>query len=74
MSDHADTIRRLLPLWHVGGTQGDRLREELRALEAENMRIRKLLRDVLPHLEGGHDEARIWAQNVRAELSRGPHV
>ncbi len=44
MTSHADTIRSLLPLWHVGGTQGDRLRSELEAMEAENQRLREALR------------------------------
>lgn len=37
-------------------------------LRAKCDRLERLLRDVLPHLEGGHDEARIWTQNVRSAL------
>jgi hypothetical protein len=37
---HADTIRSLLPLWHVGGTQGDRVYAAVDAMEAENQQLR----------------------------------
>ncbi len=43
VSSHADTIRRLLPLWQVSGTQGDRLRSEVDAMEDENQRLRDAL-------------------------------
>ena len=42
MTDHADTIRRLLPLWHVGGTQGERVLSELAAMEAERQQAQEL--------------------------------
>jgi hypothetical protein len=37
---HADTIRRLLPLWLVGGTQGNRVYAAVAAMEAENADLR----------------------------------
>jgi hypothetical protein len=43
MSSHADTIRRLLPLWHVGGTQGERVYEAVAAMEAEIKRLEEIL-------------------------------
>lgn len=42
------------------------------ALLVERQQALRLLTDVLPHLEDGHDEARIWAQNVRSFLGREP--
>jgi UDP-N-acetylmuramyl tripeptide synthase len=41
--NHTDTIRRLLPLWHVGGTQGDRVYAAVAAMEAEIERLTAIL-------------------------------
>ncbi len=82
MSGHADTIHGALQAMAYAADRKEKDKERIRltglasdaarsldALLAENQRYEKLLRDVLPHLEGGHDEVRIWAQNVREALA-----